>query len=151
MVYEISEPTADDTTNYENYFPQPPVEGDGEAAFKNPLNGLNDPQFASTEIMGDDGMGEIPEGVITVKDGDGAFINTDSFNAVYVNRLGVKKTLLKYNDLGSVKPSVDRLIKSPDNLDDRTTRLADNIEIPGNDGLKTFAIVLYIKNENNLD
>jgi len=148
MAYEIAAPTADDTTNYENYFPQLPEGGEGEATFKNPLNGLNDPIFASTEIMGEEGMESLPEGVITVRDGDGAFINTDSFEAVYVNRLGVKKTLLKYNDLGAVKPSVDRLIKSPDNLDDRTTRLADNIEIPGNDGIKTFAIVLYIKNEN---
>ena len=148
MAYEISAPTVDESEDYENYFPQLPDGGEGEATFKNPLNGMNDPIFADTEILGDDGMSDIPEGSIIVKDGDGGFINPDKFTAVYVNRLGVKKTLLKYNDMGAVKPSIDRLIKSVENIDDRTTRLADNIEIPGNDGVKTFAIVLYIKNEN---
>lgn len=145
MVYEISAPTEEDEENYKNYFPQVPEFG-GEAAFTNPLNGLGDPKWATTEIPGE-GM-ELPADEIAVRDGNGNFINVDSFEAVYVNRLGVKKTLLKWNDNSSLKPAIDRLIKSPDTEENNITRLADNIEIPGNGGVKTFAIVLYIKNEN---
>lgn len=145
MAYEISAPTAEDVENYGKYFPQVPEDG-GEAAFTNPMNGSGDPQFATSDMMGEDQ--ELPEGTIAIKDGDGNFVDVSRVNAVYLNRSGVKKTLLKYNDNSALKPSIDRLIKSPDVIEDRATRLADNIEIPGNDGVKTFAVVLYIKNEN---
>ena len=73
---------------------------------------------------------------------------------IYVNRKGVKKTLLKYKeDTETQKPSIDRKVVSITeenqnaNASDRTVKLADDLTIAGGE-TKTYIIALYVKNEN---
>lgn len=104
-------------------------------------NGSSDPKFKTSES-------DMTENAIEVTDGYG----NPLYNAtpVYLNRKGVKKTLLKYIDTtvseseGVVlKSSIDRLVGPVP----ETVRLADDITINGGE-TKSFAIVLYIKNAN---
>jgi len=141
MAYEISEPAEDDLDNYKNYFPVTNPETQLEE-FTDVLNGTGDPTFKVTEE-------DNTENSVAVRDGDGMFLAPGSYNPVYVNRAGVIKTLLRYNESDSeVLPAIDREIKviTVENPDDKTSRIADNITIDGKDS-KTFALVLYIKNE----
>lgn len=146
MAYEISAPDAEDTehADYEKYFPIVPEDGE-EAVFVDPLNGSGDPIFKQTED-------ETLDGVVLndVRDGDGNFLTPDAYTPVYVNRNGVTKTLLSYNKSATeVLPAIDMPIKIIDPLlpEEKTAKIADNITIPDR-GIKTFALVLYIKNIN---
>lgn len=156
MAYEISLP--EDLTDYDS------TEGN---------NGLTDPIFRK----GDGTDPEDTEEMIDVVDGDNALLDlkkdsddpakANVYSPIFINRKGVVKTLLKYvvsRDEGtgtSVKrPAIDRLLVNTvlpdgsnvtfDNPDDsakeRTTNVAGDIEIEGGT-TKTFALVLYIKNE----
>ena len=139
MAYEIAEPVGEDTDAYKQYFPTLDEETQ-EQTFLNPLNGTGDPKFNDTEDASED--------AVDVRNGDGIFLVPDSYNPVYVNRNGVTKTLLKYNvSENEVGPAIDRPIKviDPKNPNDNTADIADNITIDGK-GVKTFALVLYIKN-----
>ena len=142
MAYEIASPVDTESDEYKNYFPV--VDDEAlESNFLDPLNGTGDPIFKQTEE--DD-----TAGAEDVRDGDGNFLTPDKYTAVYVNRKGVDKTLLKYNKSDTeVEPALDRAIKVLDeaNPEDNTARIADNITIDGK-SLKTFALVLYIKNLN---
>lgn len=117
-------------------------------------NGANDPVFRKSVEGGGPGIQD-------VTDGQGQLIY--DFTEVYINRKGVEKTLLQYieskNEAGPEvvvvkKPAIDRALVSLANEGDelkeateRTAKIADDIEIDGGE-TKTFALVLYIKNEN---
>ena len=140
MAYEISAPTEDDATNFGNYFPNIDEET-GEETFTNPLNGTGDPIFKKNAE-------DYREDAIQVKDGDNTPLDSNLYSPVYVNRAGVKKTLLQYNKTTDiVEPAIDRPIKVLDemNPNDNTADIADNITIDGK-SIKTFALVLYIRN-----
>lgn len=143
MAYEVAEPTDEESDEYKNYFPVVDEETRAET-FLNVLNGTGDPIFKETED-------DITEGSQYVRDGNGDFLTPDKYNAVYVNRYGVTKTLLKYRKSeNEIEPALDRAIKVIDEArpNDNTARIADDITIDGK-SLKTFALVLYIKNLND--
>lgn len=137
MAYEISIPT--DKTDYDS---------------KENGNGVNDPIFRKNA------SDETP-GVIDVTDGQNTLLNEGEYNPVYINRKGTVKKLLQYVESrdpehGTTvkKPAIDRLLVSlPTDVEEkqeaslRTAKIADDIKINGGE-TKTFAIVLYIKNEN---
>lgn len=112
-------------------------------------NGTNDPIFKNAKD--DPTVGAIP-----VVDGDGNELYTET--PIYVNRDGVKKTLLQYNSSEDkehpvLKSSIDRQViqvteanKDAD-ASEKTVKLAENITIDGG-AIKTFVIVLYVKNIN---
>ena len=140
MAYEISVP--DETLALEAF-----------TAYNSKENGnqVNDPVFKK-------GDGSDPEDAIEVKSGDGTPLT--NYNAVYINRKGTVKTLLKYKNPSTqaIEPALDRKLIfierdkagvdiSGLTVDDKTTRVADEVEIEGG-ATKTFALVLYIKNEN---
>lgn len=123
------------------------------AAYNSKENGnqINDPVFKK-------GDGSDPEDAIEVKSGDGTPVT--NYNAVYINRKGTDKKLLKYKNptTQAIEPALDRKLIfierdkagvdiSGLTVDDKTTRVADEVEIDGG-ATKTFALVLYIKNEN---
>lgn len=150
MAYAVDAP-ASDADNYNAYnkieetLPSLEPEGEPTTGLKYPDNGSGDPVFKQTEE-------DNTEGSIAVKDGDGKFLTPSLYTPVYVNRLGVTKTLLKYNESDSkVVPAIDRKLITIDEKnvsakpEERTTRIADNISIDGR-SVKTFALVLYIKN-----
>lgn len=96
--------------------------------------------------------------LINVTDADGITLSegpeVNQYTPVYVNRKGVTKTLLKYKQsASSVVPALDRLLVriNEENQDaevkERTTAIASDVEIGGGER-KTFALVLYIKNED---
>ena len=134
MAYEIAAPA--DLTDYNS------VENG---------NGVNDPLFRTSAA--DD-----RENVIVVTTGDGVALDDTDYTPVYINRKGVVKTLLKYNqaqDDGTtaVVPAIDRKLVSlvedgaeGQDIKLRTARIADDVEIDGG-STKTFALILYIKNE----
>ncbi len=114
-----------------------------------------DPKFKLTqEDTGKD--------LIKIENATGEELYTaDGIQPIYVNRKGVKKTLLKYNDSQSPqtrKSSIGIPVKAAldgdgSDVSTRTSKLADGITINGvnsSDGsnLKTFMIVLYINNLN---
>ena len=147
MAYEISEP--DESLNPEEFALYFPTE-DGE--FSNPLNGVGDPLFA-TPIVTEEGE-TMPEGAFAVRDGNGKYLEKDEdYFPVYVNRGGVIKTMLDYvASEDSITKAYDRPIKVIDGEfpDENSSRIADNITIEGN-SVKTFALVLYIKNNEEVD
>lgn len=114
-----------------------------------------DPKFKLTQE-------DIGEDLIKIEDATGKELYTaDGIQPIYVNRKGVKKTLLKYNDPQSPqtrKSSIGIPVKAAldgdgSDVSTRTSKLADGITINGvnsDDGsnLKTFMIVLYINNLN---
>lgn len=112
-----------------------------------------DPKFKLTQE-------DIGENLIKIEDATGKELYTaDGIQPIYVNRKGVKKTLLKYNDPQSPqtrKSSIGIPVKAAldgSDVSTRTSKLADGITINGvnsSDGsnLKTFMIVLYINNLN---
>lgn len=113
-----------------------------------------DPKFKLTQE-------DTGEDLIKIEDATGKELYTaDGIQPIYVNRKGVKKTLLKYNDPQSPqtrKSSIGIPVKATTEGEgsdsDKTSKLADGITINGvNSGdasnLKTFMIVLYINNLN---
>ena len=142
MAYEILIP--EDSTNYESTENSNKT---GDPVFK--LNS-EDPTVGAIEVF----------------DGDGKLLTSEEYNAIYVNRNGVEKKLLKWIESRDTeqqtvvkKPSIDRLLvpitetNQYSQAKDRTTRIADDITINGLDDDKnptvmTFALVLYIKNAN---
>lgn len=150
MAYEIALPTdEEELAIYNTIYDSSNEETFGEK------NGVNDPIFRK-------GNGDDPEGAIDVIDEKSALLDGDQFTPVYINRNGVVKTLLEYvdstitNEDGSTtvvkKPALDRaLVPLPNPSDeskeakDRTANVAQGIEIDGGE-LRTFAIILYIKN-----
>ena len=156
MSYEISLP--EDLSDYE---------------LKDSNNGITDPNFRK----GDDSDSSDSDSIINVVDGDGKTLDLQKpgdtskvnvYSPIFINRKGVTKTLMKYIESNSVeegtsvkKPSIDRLLKPTvdsegsevntgsdenDTTTKRTVRVADDIEINGGE-TKTFALVLYVKNE----
>lgn len=137
MAYEISVP--EDRTDY-----------DGTENG----NGVNDPVFRTS-------AGDAAEGAIDVTDGQNTILYEGQYNPVYINRNGVVKKLLQYvesrdEEAQTVvkRPAIDRLLVSLPTEDSklqeaslRTAKIADDIEIAGGE-TKTFALVLYIKNED---
>ena len=143
--------------------------GDYESTESN--NGLTDPKFRKGDGT-DPG-----EGTIDVVDGEKTLLDlkkeddedkTNVYSPIFINRKGVVKTLMKYvesvnSGVGTSvkKPSIDRLLKptvdtegaetntgadEAETIKNRTVRVADDIEINGGE-TRTFALVLYIKNE----
>lgn len=139
-------------------------------ASKENNNGLTDPKFRTSSA-------DEAEDFIKVLDGDSNILdlanqesseNKNVYSPVFINRKGVTKTLLKYIESQDAslstsvkKPSIDRLLvptfdengaETNRGEDDdsttkiRTTKVSDDIEISGGE-TKTFALVLYIKNE----
>ena len=97
---------------------------------------LDDPNFATDSETYEDGEH------VQVQDAGGNPLY--EFEPVYINRLGVTKTLLSVAGVKSVAVPVPQ-------VGDDNAKLADNIELPGissGDNLKTFLVVLYI-NEND--
>jgi len=139
MAYELAAPAADEESDY---YPD-----DETGEFTNPLNGINDPIFK-------DGKDDATVGSLPVKDGNDNILAKASFNPVYVNRGGVIKTLLKYKeDSQTLVPAMDRALIPITVANEaaaeaqRTIRVADDVTVPGS-SVSTFALVLYIKNEN---
>ena len=146
MAYEVSVPT--DDPDYNN------VGGDDN-------NGMSDPNLGSKEDEGTN------EGFVEVLNTEGIQIYTKEnagtgqewYEAVFINRKGVQKTLLKYQGVNAegqpaLLPAIQKkLIKVETEVDkladakDRTVEIADNIEIAGGE-MKTFALVLYIENQD---
>ena len=149
MAYEIAIP--EDTTDYDS---------------KDNNNGLNDPLFKKGDGT-DSG-----ENLIEVSDSegnplnlrkDGDAINANVYSPIFVNRKGVKKTLLKYvepkkadEEVSVKKPAIDRLIVQTvgadgedlglgDDVGKKTTNVAGDLTINGGE-TKTYALVLYVKN-----
>lgn len=142
MSYEISIP--EDRTDYDDISTVDDLKA----------NGVNDPIFRKN-------TDDETEGAIDVTDSNGKVLTDAEYTPVFINRKGTVKTLLQYveskdGETGTTvkKPAIDRLIiplltteDENKSTSDRTTRVADNIEIQGGE-TKTFAVVLYIKNEN---
>ncbi len=139
MAYEVAIP--EDRTDYDS------IENS---------NGSGDPIFKKN---GED----LTENAIEVVDAKNAVLDESQYNEVYINRKGVIKTLLQWVESSDasegtkvVKPAINRPLVpiTEDNqlaeAKDRTVRIADNIEIPGGE-TKTFALVLYILNDENKD
>ena len=151
MAYEIAKPTDEDELLLYNTIYDPL----NEETFTE-KNGLNDPIFRN-------GSEDETDGAIDVIDEKNALLDKSQFEPVYINRNGVVKTLLEYIDSTTTdgdtttvvkKPALDRALVSLPNPSDeskeakeRTAKVADDIEIQGGE-LKTFAIILYIKNED---
>ena len=146
MTYELSLP--DPATDYND------TEGDDNK------NGNHDPLFKTSS----DDQTENSIGVTTTQGGltdtQSRILSSTEYDPIYVNRKGVNKTLLKYiestdesNGTTVMKPSIDRHVvqitdlNQDSDISERKIRLADNITIDSRT-TKTFAIVLYIKNEN---
>ena len=73
----------------------------------------------------------------------GSNINANEYTPIFINRRGVVKTLLQYNDTNSaLVPSVGIPLKVSGD-DNMSAKIADNVVINGGE-VKTFAIVLYI-------
>lgn len=114
------------------------------------LNGKNDPKIRTSEDqIGDD--------YITVVNGAGLPVELGTFEPIYVNRKGVVKTMLKYTEGNVTNPAQQALLKqvldtslnSNENVEERTTKVANNFEI-GPRTTNTYALVLYIA-EANMD
>ena len=117
-------------------------------------NGVNDPIFRKNSTD------ERP-GAIDVTDGQNTLLNDTQYEPVYINRNGVVKKLLQYVESRNeedqtvvLRPAIDRKLVSlavegseKQDAKLRTAKIADNIKIDGSE-TKTFALVLYIKNEN---
>lgn len=129
-------------------------------------NGFNDPVFRK-------GRTDETAGSIDVKDANGELLgllndsaatgHNETYTPIYINRKGVTKTLLKYvksqdKSQGTqvLEPAINRALASvTGDINDadesdvklRTANIAGNIKIEGKE-TKTFALVLYIKNEN---
>ena len=137
MAYQLSEPT------------------DGEDLTTYSATAVSDPKLRTGS---EDGLTEeeIAE-LINVVDNYGNILNlgedipNNQYHPVYANRGGVVKTLLKYDDAGTKKPSIDRPVvpitevNADTAASERTVRLATDLVIGGN-SYNTYAIVLYIKN-----
>ena len=147
MAYEISLPVSlDDYNSTENN------------------NGTTDPSFRKTS-------GEVGDTLINVIDADRQVLDlktdddlptkTNVYSPIFVNRNGVVKTLLKYKDEEDpsvLVPAIDRALvntvlpdgslvvwqNAEDSTEERTTRVASDVTIGGG-SVKTFALVLYIK------
>ena len=139
MAYEITIP--EDDTDYKS---------------QENSNGVGDPIFKKNAE-------DITEGAIDVVDGENTPLDSSKYNEIYINRKGVTKTLLQWvqsvnpeNGTKVVAPAINReLIPiTEDNQSsearERTARIADDIEIIGGE-TKTFALVLYILNDENRD
>ena len=98
----------------------------------------DDPNFATDSETYEDGEH------VQVQDATGAALY--EFEPVYINRLGVTKTLLSVGTVKSVAVPVPQ-------VGENNAKLADNIELPGvssGNNLKSFLVVLYInENEEN--
>ena len=117
-------------------------------------NRTNDPIFRENNL--DD-----REGAIDVTDANKTLLTKEQYFPIYINRKGVVKTLLQYTD--TTDPDTQTIIKKyavdrkvvplltiadeEKEAKDRTAKIADDIDIKGEE-TKTFAVVLYIKNEN---
>lgn len=115
-------------------------------------NGTNDPIFKKNEQ-------DTTENSISVTDGYNTVLTDSQYSPIYVNRNGVTKKLLTY--IESTNPetqtvttayAIDRLLVpvaegEDKTTDERTSKIADNLTIEGGE-TRTFAMVLYIKNEN---
>ena len=110
----------------------------------------DDPQFATTEEQYNDETGTY----VKVQDSNAAALYT--FEPIYINRLGVNKTLLSAN--GQFSTAVE--VANTRTEKDDSPVLADNVEIPGTSdpsisNVKTFLVVLYIvettENQNESD
>lgn len=154
MGYLVKAPTNAESADYKHYnkleqeIPSLEPEGEPTMGVIFPENGLGDPTFKTIET-------DKTEGSTDVRDGDGIFLTPGQYEPVYVNRLGVTKTLLKYNKSASeVLPAIDRALvpiteeNAEAKEEDRTVKIADNITIDGR-STETFALVLYIKNIND--
>ncbi len=113
-------------------------------------NGTNDPIFKKS-------ADDTTTDAISVIDGNGTELYNET--PIYINRDGVQKTLLKYNestdkDNPNFTSSIDRLVVpvTVDNMNadanEKTVKLADDITIDGGE-TRTFVIVLYVKNLNS--
>ena len=112
-------------------------------------NSINDPVFKESE---DD---DEPNAIIVT---DGAGLPIYTYEPIFLNRNGVTKTLLQYivstdqNGATTKASALDRALVPITDMNknaetaDRTTKVADDITINGGQ-TKTFALVLYIKNE----
>lgn len=125
MAYEVA---VGDTVAYNN------VENKATAG----NNGYGDPVFKAS-------ASDETEGAIQVKDG----YNADLYDTtpVYINRVGVTKTLLTYeaspqDEIANLTPSIN--ITVPTEYDG-TAILANDVEIAGGT-TKTYIIVLYVQN-----
>ena len=159
MGYEISIPTVDSDLNTYNSYDDP----------ENASTSLDPALRKSSADAETIGIINVVDNAGTVLDfrNDGEDMPTatanNRFYPVYVNRAGTVKTLLKYkNGENSLTPSVDVHVttvnepqglipeKAVENLGNenaaaRTSLIGSSIEIGGGE-VKTFAIVLYIKN-----
>ena len=103
-------------------------------------NKANDPIF-KTDVE------DLTEGAIAVTDGNSQELYDRT--PIYINRNGVKKTLLKYNtvvdEVPSKKPSINLEVSKESSI-----RLADDITVNGGT-TRTFAIILYVLNLENED
>ena len=100
-------------------------------------NKTNDPKFRTSST-------DETEGAVSVRNGNNEEVYDKT--PVYINRAGVRKRLLQYNDsqddTPNFKPSINlELAENP------TLRLADDITIQGGE-TRSFAIVLYVYNLN---
>lgn len=142
MAYEIS---VDDSSIYDE-IGEAGNEENGTVG-----NGLNDPKFRMSED--DDIEGDT---FISILDGDGKNIFVSKENIVFVNRKGVAKNVLKYTETNGAEGSssvpaqkaklkqvLDASTNTNDNIEERTTKVANNFEIEGGE-TKTYALVLYI-------
>lgn len=117
-------------------------------------NGINDPIFRKNSA-------DETEGAIDVTDGQSTLLDESQYTPVFINRKGVVKTLLQYvesrdevNQTVVKRPAIDRKLvelltpeAEAQEATARTAKVADDIEIGGGE-TKTFALILYIKNEN---
>ena len=148
MAYEIAVP--EDTVDYDG-------EETNEAGIK---NGQYDPVFYNEDDHGTLDEEEQKElGLVKVyRFGDAVDavippLKTGEYSPVYVNRKGAVKKLLKFTDIRENKTvyATEQKLVSLTVVDpssepaERTGKIANNIEIPGL-SMKTFALVLYIKN-----
>ena len=141
MIYELTLPS--DLTDYND------TETANAASY---VNGFGDPNFRQLEEDEGDSLIDVKD--LTKPDGENTLLYGTSFGGtyqpIYVNRKGVVKTMLGYEDNGNrnssrdliVPTSGDSVVLATDVLIKGTNELGS--ESTGNKRLNTFALVLYI-------
>ena len=123
------------------------------AATDDPVLATNQTEYDKVCVTDPEAEGYDPACSEFVKVQDANGVGVFDYTPIYINRLGVTKTLLSVESVKSVAVPVPQ-------VGEEDARLATNVELPGlsagsGNNLKTFLVVLYIKenteNQNDTD
>ena len=123
------------------------------AAADDPKLATNQTEYDTVCVTDPEAEGYDPSCSEFVKVQDANGVGIFDYSPIYINRLGVTKTLLSVDSVKSVAVPVPQ-------VGEENARLATNVELPGlsagaGNNLKTFLVILYIKenteNQNETD